>query len=169
MRSSEATTESNPAARATPVHEFVGRRIAETHRVAQAALDLRMRALGADFTTWKVLAHLVHGGLPSQRELAARMLIDPATLVRHLDRVEAEGLVVRERDERDRRILRVVITPEGRERHTELHRVVEQFDRELRAQLEPSQCQALFAALRRITEYVSTDLTKERADGARVS
>ncbi len=153
----------------TPVHDFVGRRIAATHRVVQAALDLRMRARGADFTTWKVLAHLTHGEWPSQRELAARMSIDPATLVRHLDRVEADGLVARARDERDRRILRIVITPAGRAMHGELHRVAEEFDRELRAQLEPHEHEALLAALQRITEYVSAESTKERADAAPVS
>lgn len=153
----------------SPVHEFLGRRIAATHRVVQAALDLRMRGLGADFTTWKVLAHLVDGDRASQRELAARMLIDPATLVRHLDRVEADGLVARERDERDRRVVRVAITPAGRAKRTELHRVVERFDQELRAQLEPEERAALLSALQRITDYVSGESTKERIDAARVN
>lgn len=155
--------------RESPVHEFLGRRIAATHRVVQAALDVRMRHLGADFTTWKVLAHLADGDRASQRELAARMLIDPATLVRHLDRVEADGLVVRERDERDRRVVRVAITPAGRAKRTELHRVVERFDQELRDQLDPDECEALLTALQRITDYVSRESTKERTDAARAN
>jgi DNA-binding MarR family transcriptional regulator len=150
-----------------PVQDFLGRRIAATHRVVQAALDARMRTRGADFTTWKVLVHLNDGDRPSQRELAARMLIDPATLVRHLDRVETDGLVVRERDERDRRVVRVVITPAGRAMYEELNRVAQQFDQELRALLRHDQYDQLLGTLRRITDHLTTE-AKERSNGERV-
>jgi DNA-binding MarR family transcriptional regulator len=114
-----------------------------------------------------VLVHLNDGDRPSQRELAARMLIDPATLVRHLDRVETDGLVVRERDERDRRVVRVVITPAGRAMYEELNRVVQQFDQELRALLRHDEYDQLLGTLRRITDHLTTE-AKERSNGERV-
>src|SRR5690349_7066756 len=105
--------------------DLLGRRLAWTHRVVHGVLDARMREEGADFTTWKVLAHLTDGEHPSQRELAARILIDPATLVPHLDRLEADGLVERARDERDRRVVRVLLTTAGTSMHAALHRVAD--------------------------------------------
>jgi MarR family transcriptional regulator for hemolysin len=140
-----------------PVHETLGHQIAAAHRTLHSELDARMRGRGADFTTWKALAHLLDGEPPSQRELAARMLIDPATLVRHLDRLESDGLVERERDEHDRRVVRVVITASGRTMHRTLQRVAEQLDGELAALLSPDEYERMRKALHRITEHFAPE------------
>lgn len=151
-----------------PVEDFLGRRIASTHRVLQAELDRRMRDRGADFTTWKVLAHLTADDQPSQRELAARILIDPATLVRHLDRFEADGLVTRERDERDRRVVRVVITAAGRTMHARLHRVAEELDDELYGLLSPDGYDRTLKMLYRVTDHFAAE-TAPQSEGAKRS
>jgi DNA-binding MarR family transcriptional regulator len=136
--------------------DFLGRRIAVAHRVLHAELDGRMRERGADFTTWKVLAHLTDDR-PSQRELAARILIDPATLVRHLDRLESDGLVTRERDGHDRRVVRIAITRAGRSMHATLHRVAEELDAELDAFLTPGGYDRVAKTLQRLTEHFGAD------------
>lgn len=48
-------------------------------------------------------------------DLARRMYLHPATMVGLLDRLEAKGLVRRTRSERDRRVVHVSITDQGRE------------------------------------------------------
>jgi DNA-binding MarR family transcriptional regulator len=133
--------------------DLLGRRLAWTHRVVHGVLDARMREEGADFTTWKVLAHLTDGEHPSQRELAARILIDPATLVPHLDRLEADGLVERARDERDRRVVRVLITPHGTSMHAALQRVADALDAELCELLTPDGYDEVLKAMQRISEH----------------
>jgi MarR family transcriptional regulator for hemolysin len=150
-----------------PPVEFLGRRIAWTHRVVQAELDARMRERGGDFTTWKVLVHLVGGARPSQRELAGGMRIDPATVVRHLDRLESEGLVTRERDARDRRIIRVALTPDGRRLHDRLNREAVRLDAELVDVLSPHGYQHLGHLLARVTDHFAPR-TKETTDDERV-
>lgn len=47
-------------------------------------------------------------------DLAARMYLHPATVVGIVDRLEARGLVARERCTEDRRVVRVDLTEEGR-------------------------------------------------------
>ncbi len=47
-------------------------------------------------------------------EIAKRMYLHPATMVGLIDRLEAKGLVVRERSSRDRRVVYVKLTPAGR-------------------------------------------------------
>ncbi|HZR15440.1 MAG TPA: MarR family winged helix-turn-helix transcriptional regulator [Acidimicrobiia bacterium] len=150
-----------------PSVEFLGRRIAWTHRVLQAELDARMRERGGDFTTWKVLVHLVDGARPSQRELAAGIRIDPATVVRHLDRLESEGLVTRERDERDRRVIRVALTPDGRRVHDRLNREALRLDGELADVLSPHGYQQLGRLLARVTDHFAPR-TEEARDDERV-
>ena len=106
--------------------DSVGRLLALTAKAVREWFDARLSAHGGSLPTWIVLSQAIDGDeSPSQRELAARMGIGGATLVRHLDRLEADGLVVRRRDEHDRRVTRVDITPAGRRRHRELARVAD--------------------------------------------
>lgn len=144
--------------------EFLGRRIAWTHRVVQAELDARMRERGGDFTTWKVLVHLVGGARPSQRELADGMRIDPATVVRHIDRLESEGLVTRERDPLDRRVIRVALTPDGRRLHERLDREAVKLDAELVDVLSPHGYQHLGRLLALLTDHFAPGTKETRHD-----
>ncbi|MDO9406785.1 MarR family winged helix-turn-helix transcriptional regulator [Patulibacter sp.] len=50
----------------------------------------------------------------SMGELGRSAGLNPASTSATVDRLEADGLVVRERDTADRRVVRVVLTPEGR-------------------------------------------------------
>lgn len=64
-----------------------------------------------------------HDGM-SQRELADKLRITPATLTVMLNRMEKTGLVERKPDERDQRISRVYITDRGRSVHDEAKQVL---------------------------------------------
>lgn len=64
---------------------------------------------------------------PSQREIAALIMLDPSDLVAVLDRMENNGWVTRERDPEDRRRSIVRITSDGRtflERYNSVARAV---------------------------------------------
>lgn len=51
----------------------------------------------------------------SLNELAERLLVTGGNVTGLIDRLEREGLVVRERNEKDRRIIYAKLTPKGRE------------------------------------------------------
>ena len=85
----------------------------------QAAGRLRQRAAsthGLSTTALGVLGVLAEADAVSQRELAGRLDVTPATLTPVLDGLERAGSVLRSRDARDRRVIRLSITPAGRER-----------------------------------------------------
>ena len=69
---------------------------------------------GATGTAVSVLGVLAHADGLSQRELAGRVGLTPATLTPVLDALEHEGRIGRERDTSDRRIVRLTITDAGR-------------------------------------------------------
>ena len=71
--------------------------------------------VGASLATWVVLYGMERGGWGNQRNLARDLRIEGATLTRHLDRMERDGLIVRTRDPDDRRQMQVDLTPEGHE------------------------------------------------------
>lgn len=59
------------------------------------------------------------GGL-AQQELAERLQLDKSTVSRLVAGLEARGLLVRERDPGNRRIVRLSLTPAGRRLHLDL-------------------------------------------------
>jgi len=81
-------------------------------RLLRTAYDRRIRKLGLTRAQWWVLTHLFRGDGVSQSELAVTLEIEPPTLGRLLDRLEAKGWVRREHDARDRRVWRVHLTVE---------------------------------------------------------
>lgn len=138
--------------------EFLGRHLAITHKVVHEWVDGLLAPHEASVTDWIVLKSLQRpeaaSGI-SQRELASLMRIEPPTVLRHLDRLEGAGLVARRRDDRDRRVIRVTMTPAGRRRFQQLAVVMSAADDELRSQLTPRELDVLYRALEKLHAYVA--------------
>ena len=145
----------------------LGRELATTGRVVRDHLDACLGEHGASLATWQVLRCAEHEEGLSQTELAQRMDIEGPTLVRHLDRLEQSGLVERCRDEHDRRVVRVCLTPAGRRRHAELVGVAAGFDQQLRALLDDHEQETLRRVLGRICERFHPESTNGGSDGDR--
>jgi DNA-binding MarR family transcriptional regulator len=87
-------------------------------RAGQALRRFTQRAAaahGLSATGLEVLAALAVLDDLSQRDLAGRLRLAPATLTPVLDALEAEGALTRARDRTDRRLVRIAVTPRGRE------------------------------------------------------
>ena len=82
-------------------------------RLLRKRFELRARAADLPLTRaqWSVLAHLSRQEGLNQSALAQIMEIEPITLVRLLDRLQAAGLVERRPDPADRRIRALYLTP----------------------------------------------------------
>jgi MarR family transcriptional regulator, transcriptional regulator for hemolysin len=145
----------------------LGRQLALTGKVVSERFDDYLSQRCASLPMWILLRQLENEDALSQRELAARMGIEAPTLVRHLDRMEAEGLVTRRRDDRDRRIVRVSLTDAGRCRHDELKHVAADLDARLRSLFSDRELAIVRRALDRIRDFMSTlDLDEGRASVA---
>ncbi|WP_262312110.1 MarR family winged helix-turn-helix transcriptional regulator [Acidiphilium sp. AL] len=74
-------------------------------------LDRRARLHGMNRAQWAMLLKLArHPGL-SQKDLAELLEVEPMTVARLTDRLEARGLVERRADPNDRRIWRLHLKP----------------------------------------------------------
>ena len=143
----------------------LGRRLYLGQRAVAEVLDRRLQAKGASLWNWVLLREATRASGASQRELADLMHIEPPTLVRHLDRLEADGYVERRPDPDDRRRLFVFVTPAGRRRLTELHKVAERTDADLRSILTDDEVEVLGDALLRIHEHFTTLAGEEATRG----
>lgn len=91
--------------------ERFGVRLGQIARHWRAHLDRRLSEFGLTDARWVTLLHLARGGDGlTQKDLAARVGVGGPTLVRTLDRLEREGVVVRVGDVQDRRAKTVHLT-----------------------------------------------------------
>jgi len=77
----------------------------------------QLRELGTDTPTLEMLAELRRAGSPYRlrtRELEEATSVTAGAVSQRLDRLEARGLVRRERDLLDKRVVHVVLTKKGR-------------------------------------------------------
>jgi MarR family transcriptional regulator, transcriptional regulator for hemolysin len=96
------------------LEEPLPRLVALTGKAIREYFEEALTRAGASLATWVVLYGVERGGWDNQRNLAKDLRIEGATLTRHLDRMERDGLIVRTRDPGDRRQLHVTLTPAGR-------------------------------------------------------
>lgn len=94
------------------IRERLGVAIGDCARIWRLRANERLKPLGLSQSTWLALWHLstCADGL-RQNELADRLGIEGPTLVRLLDRLEKEGLVLRAMEAEDRRQRRINLTP----------------------------------------------------------
>jgi MarR family transcriptional regulator for hemolysin len=140
--------------------ESLGRQISLTAKQVREWADRAYTENGASLATWIVLEHALRAEPPgfSQRELAAKLSIGGPSLVRHLDRLEAEGLVRRQSDPHDRRVTRIAITAKGRRKHAAMAVVSQRLDEELSSLMSARERQTFVSALARIETYVAERL-----------
>ena len=146
-------------------HVPIGLDVTKTGRVLARAFDEVLIAAGGSLATWQVLATLSQGDLGMQREIAAAIGIEGATLTHHLNRMEIDGLITRERDPENRRQHRVLVTEPGQVLFRALLEQVISFDARLRSGLSPDEVATIQHLLGRLRENASTpravDATKE--------
>jgi len=72
------------------------------------------REVGLSTATWFLLSMLIEEDGISQGEVSHRFEVDPSRITRLAQRLQDEGLLRRERDPEDNRVVRLYVTEEGR-------------------------------------------------------
>jgi DNA-binding MarR family transcriptional regulator len=94
---------------------------------AEGRVESALAGIGLSLAKLSVLNHLVQAGemLPLG-QLAGRLSCVKSNMTQLVDRLETDGLVVRVADPADRRSVRAAITDEGRRRHADGTRILEE-------------------------------------------
>ncbi len=80
-------------------------------RLIRVEADKRARVMGMTRAQWSLLLRLARNPGLSQKEVADLLEVEPISVARLVDRLEAAGLVERRADEQDRRIWRLHLLP----------------------------------------------------------
>jgi DNA-binding MarR family transcriptional regulator len=91
-------------------------------RMMRTRFDQRARAYGMTRAQWVILARLQRQPGMTQNEMAGLCEVEPITVGRLVDRLEARGLLERRLDPADRRIRRLHLLPASEPILAEIHR-----------------------------------------------
>lgn len=90
---------------------YITRRFYQTQ---VAALEPIFAAEGLTLTHWSSLVYVYVHGATTGAEIARDLFYDKGAMTRLLEQLDQRGLIVRQRDEGDRRCVNVSLTDEGR-------------------------------------------------------
>jgi len=137
--------------------EPLTRQIVMLAKAIKAQFEDALAMEGASLATWVVLNGVERGRWASQSGLAKKLRIEGATVTRHLDRLERQGLVARSRDPEDRRQIAVRLTSAGKLLHRRLRAVARRVDERVCEGLTERDRSDLERVLERIRANVGGD------------
>lgn len=149
--------------------EHLGQLVGETARAWRAALDRRLRPLGLSGARWLVLLHLARSAEPlTQTAVAERVGIGRSSLVVLLDRMAADGWIIRRRHENDRRSNTVHLTARAQRVVPRIEQAAAELRRELYEGLSAAELQRCVRVLQHIkcgAEAATVPATRTKENG----
>mgnify|MGYP001586825722 CR=1 FL=1 len=112
--------------------------------------DARLAGHGLTYVQWLPLYKMLLCDSTTNAALARDLGLDPASVTRALDRIEAKGLLRRERSTTDRRVTHLVLTEAGRRVAVEVPKVLTQVLNGHLAGFSHEECELLLSMLRRM-------------------
>ena len=117
-------------------------------RAVRKRFEERSSAFGLTSAQWRMLVHVCKAeGGAAQSHFADLLEIEPISVSRLLDRMEALGWVTREADPNDRRVRRVLPTAKALEVRNHIKSIADEVYAEALAGLPPEQLPLLMDAL----------------------
>lgn len=125
-------------------------------RISRRFARLYEAESGISIPEWRVLAHLSQAGSVSVRDIHARVDMDKSKVSRAAARLEEAGLVQKQGNETDRRLVVLTLTGEGEALMRRLGAIAVAFQSELLAELGPA-AGVFDAALARLIDMESRE------------
>lgn len=120
----------------------------EVAHLIRTLIDQRARARGMTRAQWVILRWLQRTPGLSQNELAAVLEVEPITVGRLIDRLEARDLVERRDDPRDRRTNRLHLTSKAKPFLSEIAANIDELSAAALQGIEPETLDAVVTGLR---------------------
>ena len=128
--------------------------IHDVAKLTRVESDRRARRMGMTRAQWAIIRRLASQPGRSQKELADLLEVEPITVARMVDRMEAAGMVERRPDEQDRRIWRLHLLPPAVEVLKDINAEVRSLAEFIGTGLSPEQREAMVDGLLRMKANV---------------
>jgi len=136
--------------------QSIGFLVSEVARLMRRDFDGRVRALGLTLAQWRALANLARFEGCSNVQLADQLEIKPITLTRQIDKLVAAGLVRREADTEDRRVVRLYLTEQAQPVLTIMRDKALETRSKTLSGVDQAAYEQVFAILQRMKENLTT-------------
>jgi DNA-binding MarR family transcriptional regulator len=127
-------------------------------RLIRTEADKRARAHGMTRAQWQILVHLDRQPGMLQKELAEILEVEPITVARLVDRLEARHMVERRGDPTDRRCWRLHLTSESRPLLSEINAQLDDLAGSLCRDIDAPLREAIAASLHQMRDIVAGEL-----------
>ena len=134
-------------------------------RMMRTRFDQRARAYGMTRAQWVVLARLARQPGITQNEMANLCEVEPITVGRLVDRLEARGLIERRMDPADRRIRRLHLLAASQPILDEILRYKNSLFEEITAGLDEKTLETVVGTLLHMQEKLAAEPGKSAAAG----
>lgn len=140
--------------------------LARCYATYSKVIALKVQEYGLTTAQFGVLEALHHLGPLPLGELADKLLVTGGNVTYVMDRLEARGLVYRDRSDEDRRVVQAKLTPKGRALIVDVFPGHAQYVRHLARHLDAGERAALRGLLKKLGKAVAEcDLGGEEAPG----
>jgi len=146
----------DPVPTGPPTAEPIGRVLDSTAKLLSRAFDQQLVEAGGTRPAWLILLALKQQRYRTQQDLAAAVGIEGPTLTHHLDAMQKTGVIARERDPDDRRVVRVELTDAGEELFLRLAQAAIGFDQRVREGVSDRELESVRSVLGRLRENVAS-------------
>jgi MarR family transcriptional regulator for hemolysin len=126
-------------------------------RLMRTRFDQQARAYGMTRAQWVILIRLQRQPGLSQNELAGICEVEPISVARLVDRLEASGMVERRADPADRRVRRLHLLPAAEPIIAEIERYRKIFREEITKDMTPLEWATAFEVLSRMKDKLTSD------------
>jgi MarR family transcriptional regulator, transcriptional regulator for hemolysin len=121
------------------------------NRKLRAFFDAAVREEGLTLARARTLFAIARRGPLTQKDLAEELEIETPTLVRVLDGMEKQDLILRSEDATDRRAKRIDMTPTGREAFKRVHALASELRGQIAEDISAEEIETALAVVRRLT------------------
>ena len=129
-------------------------------RLVRTEADKRARQHGMTRAQWTILINLDRNPGLVQKELAELLEVEPITVARLVDRLEARGMVERRGDPADRRCWRLHLTDASRPLMSEIDRQLNDLAAIATDGIAPETLEIMAPALARMREQVAAEIRR---------
>lgn len=131
-------------------NESLGLVLHEASRAVRKAFERRVAPQGLSSAQWRMMVVVVKQGGATQARLADLLEIEPISVSRLIDRMEAAGWVERHPDPQDRRAKIVMPTDRAHAAHAEIRAIADEVYAEALNGLGPEERRLLMGGLNRV-------------------
>lgn len=132
-------------------------------RMMRTRFDKWARGYGMTRAQGVILFRLSRQPGMSQNEMAALLEVEPITVGRLVDRLEARGLVERRADPGDRRIRRLHLLPAAQPILTHIENYTDEIIEILLGEVDPRAVQTMLDVLQHMKNKLATESAEEKA------